>query len=122
VDAVDFLADHAWKLLPLYRFDPRSGLWHHRERPRRPPLTLAGFPYGEAAAPGRLRLAADESLLAGQLEEAGRIVADIEADPPTDAAPAAKVSETFERLRWFPLPHEALTALAQLRMSEAARG
>jgi selenocysteine lyase/cysteine desulfurase len=39
VDAVDFLAAHAWKLLPFYRFDPRSGLWHHRERPRRAPLS-----------------------------------------------------------------------------------
>jgi selenocysteine lyase/cysteine desulfurase len=52
VDAVDFLADHAWKLLPLYSFDPRSGLWQHRERPRRAPLTLAGFPYGDGAERG----------------------------------------------------------------------
>ena len=38
VSAVHFLADHGWKLLPLYRFDPASGLWRHRElpRPRRP--------------------------------------------------------------------------------------
>ena len=113
VDAVDFLAEHAWKLLPLYRFDPRSGLWHHRERPRRPPLTLAGFSYGEGARPGRLRLSADESLLAGHLEEAGRIVAEIEAHPPADAAPAPDVSEDFERLRWFPLPHEALAVLSR---------
>jgi hypothetical protein len=113
VDAVDFLADHAWKLLPLYRFDPRSGLWHHRDRPRRPPVTLTGFPYGEGAGPGRLRLSADESLLAGHLEEARRIVAELEAHPPADAAPAPEVSEDFERLRWFPLPHEALAALSQ---------
>jgi selenocysteine lyase/cysteine desulfurase len=111
VDAVDFLADHAWKLLPLYRFDPRSGLWHHRERPRSAPLTLAGFSYGEAGAPARLRLSADESLLAGHLEDARRIVAEIEASPPAGVAPAAQVSENFERLRWFPLPHEALAAL-----------
>jgi selenocysteine lyase/cysteine desulfurase len=113
VDAVDFLADHAWKLLPLYRFDARSGLWHHRERPRRSPLTLASFSYGQGTGPGRLRLSADESVLAGHLEEAGRIVAKIEAHPPADAAPAPDVSEDFERLRWFPLPHEALAALSQ---------
>jgi selenocysteine lyase/cysteine desulfurase len=112
VDAVDFLADNAWKLLPLYSFDPRSGLWHHRERPRRAPLTLAGFPYREGTGRGRLRVSADESLLAGHLEEARRIVAELEAHPPADAAPAAQVSEEFERLRWFPLPHEALAALA----------
>jgi selenocysteine lyase/cysteine desulfurase len=113
VDAVDFLAHHAWKLLPLYRFDPRSGLWHHRDRPRQPPLTLAGFPYAEGSGNGRLRLSADESLLAGHLEEAGRIVSEVEAHPPADVAPAAEVSEDFERLRWFPLPHEALAALTR---------
>jgi len=113
VDAVDFLADHAWKLLPLYRFDPRSGLWHHRDRPRRAPLTLAGFPYAEGSGHGLLRLSADESLLAGHLQEAGRIVSEVEAQPPADVATAAEVSEGFERLRWFPLPHEALAALTR---------
>ncbi len=113
VDAVDFLAEHAWKLLPLYRFDPRLGLWHHRDRPRRPPLTLAGFPYAEGSGHGRLRLSADESLLAGHLEEAGRIVSEVEAHPPADVAPAAEVSADFERLRWFPMPHEALAALTR---------
>jgi hypothetical protein len=76
-------------------------------------VTLTGFPYGEGAGPGRLRLSADESLLAGHLEEARRIVAELEAHPPADAAPAPEVSEDFERLRWFPLPHEALAALSQ---------
>ena len=27
------LEDHAWKLLPLYEFDPASGRWHHRNGP-----------------------------------------------------------------------------------------
>ena len=113
VDAVDFLADHAWKLLPLYRFDPRSGLWHHRDRPRQAPLTLADFAYREGDGRGRLRLSADESLLAEHLDAARRIVAEVEAHPPADAAPAPEVSENFERLRWFPLPHEALAALTR---------
>ena len=30
VAAVDMLATDGWKLLPLYRFDPDSGLWRHR--------------------------------------------------------------------------------------------
>ncbi len=113
VDAVDFLADHAWKLLPLYRFDPRSGLWHHRDRPRQAPLSLADFAYREGDGRGRLRLSADESLLAEHLDAARRIVAEVEAHPPVDAAPAPEVSENFERLRWFPLPHEALAALTR---------
>ncbi len=113
VDAVDFLADHAWKLLPLYRFDPRSGLWHHRDRPRQAPLSLADFAYREGDGRGRLRLSADESLLAEHLDAARRIVAEVEAHPPADAAPAPEVPESFERLRWFPLPHETLAALTR---------
>ncbi|HXV96192.1 MAG TPA: aminotransferase class V-fold PLP-dependent enzyme [Gaiellaceae bacterium] len=103
VDAVDFLAEHAGKLLPLYRFDPDSGLWHHREAPREAPVSLDDLPLG----PG-LRLAgtsetAPESVLPGYLEEARRIVAGIEARPPAPGPPPA-VSDEFERLRWFPLP------------------
>ncbi len=44
LDAVHLLADHAWKLLPLYRFDPDSGLWHHRDGRPAPKLSDAGVP------------------------------------------------------------------------------
>ena len=44
VDAVHLLASEGWKLLPLYRFDPDTGLWQHRGGARRP-----------AAEPARLR-------------------------------------------------------------------
>ena len=30
LEAVHFIADEGWKLLPLYRFEPESGLWKHR--------------------------------------------------------------------------------------------
>ena len=44
LEAVHLLADHAWKLLPLYRFDPDSGLWHHRDRRPAPTLGDARIP------------------------------------------------------------------------------
>lgn len=31
IDAIDFLADHGHRFLPLYRFDVHSGTWSHRE-------------------------------------------------------------------------------------------
>ena len=34
VDAVHLVANEGWKLLPLYRFDPYTGLWHHASAPR----------------------------------------------------------------------------------------
>ena len=43
VDAVHLLAREGWKLLPLYRFDPDSGMWQHRAAPDRPE-TLCDLP------------------------------------------------------------------------------
>ena len=41
VDAVDLVATEGWKLLPLYRFDPVTGLWRHREGPVERPHVVA---------------------------------------------------------------------------------
>ena len=41
VDAVDLVAEHGWKLLPEYRFDPASGLWRHGDGAVEPPLRLS---------------------------------------------------------------------------------
>ena len=112
VDTVHFLADNAWKLLPLYRFDPYTGLWHHRDGPRRPPLTLHDVVYmSPTLEAGADRATAPESVLPGYLEEARRLVAEVEARPPADARPPVRLSPDFERLRWFPLPDEVLPAL-----------
>ena len=97
VRAVHLVADEGHKLLPLYRFDPATGLWQHR-----------------AAPPSRLRLSealtsrlpeparASERVLASQLREARRILDKAEAFAP----PEPVVSDEFERIRWFPLPSE----------------
>ena len=106
VDAVHFLAEHAWKFLPLYRLDPVSGLWHHVNGPRRPQPALDEL----LSARDESRRTAPESVLPGFLDEARRLVAEIEAEPPGDS-PSVQVPAEFERLRWFPLPAEALAAL-----------
>ena len=112
VEAVNFIADHGWKLLPLYRFDPYGGLWHHvRGRPRSE-LTLHALSYDSGTLEVRARrLSEGEDALPGYLEEARRIVARIEADPPPEAPEDLVVSQEFEAIRWFPLPGEALAAL-----------
>ena len=40
VAAVSLVAEHGWRLLPDYRFDPATGLWRHRDGPVEPPLRL----------------------------------------------------------------------------------
>ena len=108
VEAIDFLADHAWKLLPLYSFDPESALWHHRDLPRSAPATLEDL---ERPAHGRPETA-PESVLPGYIETARRIVEQVEASPPEEVPPL-HLSAEFERLRWFPLPADALAALTR---------
>ncbi len=107
VEAIDFLADHAWKLLPLYRFDADSGLWHHRDGPRFSPVTL-----DDLRLPGKGEWQrAPEAVLPGYLQAARRLVEQVEAAPPV-SVPRLDLPAEFEGLRWFPLPSEALARLA----------
>jgi selenocysteine lyase/cysteine desulfurase len=101
--AIHLLAEHAWKLLPLYRFDPVTGLWRHRDA--RPTPTL-----GDARVPRVTR--EPEQALAERLEDARRIVRAVEAAQPRAAVSDPPLSPQFERFRWFPLPDEALARLA----------
>jgi selenocysteine lyase/cysteine desulfurase len=101
LDAVHLIADHGWKVLPLYRFDPASGLWRHRAGVLDTPVDLR-----DAFAGGGLaRVAtASENVLARQLEAARRIITAVEADPPASVGEA--LSDEFERIRWFALAGE----------------
>jgi hypothetical protein len=50
-------------------------------------------------------------VLALQLAEARRIIREVEAAPPTASLRDSAVTPEFERIRWFPLPGEALARL-----------
>ncbi len=109
--AVHLIADEGWKLLPHYRFEADSGLWRHRAAPAGGETRLADLL--DAAAPALAR--APESVLPGQLFAARRILRAAGERPP--AAPAAgpgdgpPCSADLERIRWFPLPGEAVARL-----------
>jgi hypothetical protein len=105
LEAVDLLAREGWKLLPLYRFDPDTGLWRHRDARPEPPLALQ-----DALIPAPAAVTAPESALRDQLAAARRVIRAVEAAPP-DCPADPWVGEAFERLRWFPLPGEALARL-----------
>ncbi|HEY6311092.1 MAG TPA: aminotransferase class V-fold PLP-dependent enzyme [Streptosporangiaceae bacterium] len=105
--AVELIVADGYRLLPAYRFDPRTGLWRHAAGPPRPPLTLADVTYGpdgEMDYP-RHRSQAGEEAFPGYLRQARAILAARPArldDGPTGLPPE------FEALRWFPLPPACL--------------
>jgi selenocysteine lyase/cysteine desulfurase len=107
VDAIHLLALEGWKLLPLYRFDPVTGMWHHRSGAPDEAPSLR-----DVLAGGSRRLpSAPESALPGQLEAARRIVAAMQEHPPQGALDDPKLGDEFEQIRWFPMPNEALARL-----------
>lgn len=111
VEAVHLVADHGWKLLPQYTFEPKSGLWSHRSGHGHQPMTLQDVTYDS----GKLEFRAchrtlPESALPACLEEARRIFAAASTAPPPDVS-REELPEDFERLRWFPLPSEVLRQL-----------
>ena len=108
--AVHFIANHGWRLLPHYRFDAKTGAWSHGQRNRAPMVALGAIDYatGSMRYPDRARPAAGApAALADHLDQAMKLVGitsgQLGGDDDDDAAP---LPETFERLRWFPLPGE----------------
>ncbi|HJP80689.1 MAG TPA: aminotransferase class V-fold PLP-dependent enzyme [Pseudonocardiaceae bacterium] len=109
IDAVELLSRHGHRLLPDYRFDPRSGLWRHSAGPARPRLRLADAYYderGELRWPNERRTLGEDAL-ARQLREAGELLA--ARSDRIDDGPTGLPAE-FETLRWFHLPPRCLAA------------
>lgn len=107
IDAVDLVATHGHRLLVDYRFEPETGLWHHRGGPAEPALRLADLRFGgdgPLTYPHR-RAQADERELAGYLEQAEALFA--AAADRIDDGPTG-LPEDFEALRWFHLPGACL--------------
>jgi selenocysteine lyase/cysteine desulfurase len=102
VDAVHFVADHGRAFLPLYRFDPGTGFWEHRDAvdPPRASLDLAVR---------TLRRTAPEAALAGYLDRARGLVRELERNPAV-AEPDPVLAPGYERVRWFPLPGDTQPA------------
>jgi selenocysteine lyase/cysteine desulfurase len=112
VDAVDVVAEHGWKLLPDYQFDPANGLWHHRDGPVEPPLRLGQLWYdpitGQLQRPPLDFVRAPEAALAGYLDFARQLMTAAPEWSDTGSH-RATMSAEFEHLRWFDLPEASLT-------------
>ena len=110
VDAIAWVARHGWRLLPLYRFDPQTGQWVHRDGRPVPPLSLDDVRYDEGRMQVRTRrLTEPEWVLPTYLDEADRLLAALADGHGATAlpGPVPPRSADFETLRWFPLPGDA---------------
>ncbi|GAA2558130.1 aminotransferase class V-fold PLP-dependent enzyme [Winogradskya consettensis] len=118
VEAVDLVARFGARMLPDYRFDPRTGRWTHAAHPA-PRVRLADLSLG---ADGTITMPAPrhglgEEVLAGYLDEARtRMTARAE---PADGSDLA-LPEEFERLRWFLLPDTCLDQTYRAARNAAA--
>ena len=99
VDAVEFVAACGHRFLPLYAFDPGTGLWSHREhRDAEETLSIEAALDARASGPSELPLVERQRLYRGYLEEA-RALAERLGEPATGAVPPGV--EQFGDLRFF---------------------
>jgi selenocysteine lyase/cysteine desulfurase len=110
LDAVDLVANEGWRLLPWYRFDAASGLWHHVDGVPEPPMTLDSVRFDtDGLHADTHRHHEQEAALARYLDEARALLSDMP-EPPAPEPPQGPTGEAFERLRWFWLPGEPTPA------------
>lgn len=119
IEAVRMVARDGWRLLGDYRFDPLTGLWHHRGGVADPPASLLDIRYGDDGTMTYPHhdTAAPVAVLAEHLAEARRILAAAPAGGPAGdstaseqerAGAVAGIDSDFEKLRWFELPPGSL--------------
>ncbi|HEX5696030.1 MAG TPA: aminotransferase class V-fold PLP-dependent enzyme [Acidimicrobiia bacterium] len=104
LEAVQLIADHGWRLLPVYGYEPETALWRHRDGLPKPPTSLADVDFaGAETLP--LPLTAPIGNLASYLAEAKSILS----RDPVPQGESPDLGPDVERLRWFPNPEEVVT-------------
>jgi len=101
VEAVSMVASEGVHLLPMYDFEPDSGLWHHRLGTRAPAMSLHEVSYERGAMAFENRRHTHPIDLSRHLDDARALFATARSEhPPACAHPVT--NEDFEHLRWFP--------------------
>jgi selenocysteine lyase/cysteine desulfurase len=109
VDAVHIIAEHGAALMPEYRFEPDTGLWHHRDAPTDPAMSLFGVSYSDGQMRYENRRTRGPSNLSAHLREARTRCIEAANQPARDCV-APSTTDDFEHLRWFPYPGEVVPA------------
>lgn len=113
LQAVELVAEHGWKLMPLYDFCPTTGQWRHKKGRADPVMRLHDISYKSGKLQYRSRHATEpEEVLTSYLEDARRIIDETVAElRQLGPMPEPALSPAFKRLRWFPLPNEILAEI-----------
>lgn len=105
--AVDWVAEHGWRFLPRYRFDPVTAVWRHEGDPPEAAMRLGEVRYESGRMEYRAAHAsAPETALAGYLAAADDLIAAINSGEAAPEPPGEGLNAELEHLRWFPLPSE----------------
>jgi len=106
IEAVRLVARSGHLLLPLYRFEPDSGLWIHRQPVSDPPMSLHEISYLTSGMSYRPPSRVKDRTLAEHLSWAQDLLAELERSPQR-GLPDPATNDDFEHLRWFPYPSES---------------
>jgi len=108
IQAIEFIADEGWKLLPFYDFHAETGIWHHVDREIQPVLRLADLRLENGAfTSGVEHLRAGEEKLPFYLRRAREIVDALDMAS-LSGNPIPPLAPELEELRWFTLPSEVI--------------
>jgi hypothetical protein len=112
VDAVNLVALHGWALLPDYDFDPRSGLWTHKDGQPFEPSRLHQIRFMEGSFESSARhVRLPEEELKAQLKRSAALMQSALQRSAVEGIADMRGDAEFERLRWFVLPHEVTASL-----------
>lgn len=118
LEAVHFVADEGWKFLPQYKFNHKSGAWTHTTRFTKFPNRkwLSHFATGLVSSNINASIEASELSQHYQdnLEHARRLATDtssLQSSANVAASAAQMLDDSYEVLRWFVYPSEAIKTL-----------
>jgi selenocysteine lyase/cysteine desulfurase len=103
--AVHLVAEHGWRMVPQYDFDPMTALWTHHDGAGPAPMSLTDLLFtAEGIEHPEHRRTEPEERLIDYLAEGEQILLAAHAGDGDVSRP--DLTEDFERLRWFHLPAE----------------
>ncbi len=109
LEAVHLIADQGAALMPYYRFEPDSGLWHHRNGQAEPPMSLLDISYASGEMRFENRRHRERSVDFDGLIGTARDLCDRADRALPEPIGPPDTNTDFEHLRWFPYPDELRT-------------